>query len=272
MCEQLRIRIFLSGLLWCLMSLTGSAEPSVKPLYQHWEVVARADLVAKAKLHVPIEALRESIRAKKKNDFIKLRADVVEPAKGHFPSQPVLVRYYTGPSESLPSASFLEEHNGDEVVLFLRELAGEDSFADRSPHSAVPFSNDEFSKIAAEVKNQEEIVQTFDQLSVGKATPTDTKVGELLEGLARKQTQEAAWAQLLKLGRQDVPAIVRAMNHHKSVPPFDAYVPNLASDAFEKYRHRSAGSVGDAASILLEHITGESFDMNGWRVWCAYNF
>lgn len=245
----------------------------MKPMHAQWGLVALSDLVARAKLHVPLGELRESIATKKKYDHIKLKVDIEEPVKGHFPSPPVFVRYYTEPSDLRPSATFLEEHNGDEVIVFLLDLAGEDSLAGDTPDALIPFTADDFSKIANEVKNQEEIVQHFDELTIGKATAADAEVRKLFEGLTKKHTQQVAWAQLLKLSRQDVPAIIRVMDDRRRIPDFDAYVPNLAPDAVEKYRHEGATNILEAALTILNHITGVSFrDVHGWRVWCAYNF
>ena len=243
---------FQTTILWLSMSLLASSEPSTKPFYVNWDLVAQSELVARARLHVPLAALRENVSAKKKYDRIKLRVDIEEPIKGHFPPQPVYVGYMSEPPE-YPSASFLEEHNEDDVILFLRKLADEYRFADNAPGAVIAFSSEDFSKVVEEAKNQEEIVEHFDELQVGRVTAGDARVRKLFEGLTKKHTQALAWAQLLKLSRQDVPAIVRAMNDEKQLPFFDAYVPNLAPDAFEKYRHYGPNCVREAASIILEH-------------------
>ncbi|MCW5869515.1 MAG: hypothetical protein KIS61_19820 [Candidatus Eremiobacteraeota bacterium] len=266
-----RSTTFQTSMLWLSLCLACLAEPLTKPIYADWDLVPLSDVVARAKLRVPIGALKENLSAKKKYARIQLKVEIEEPIKGHFPSQPVLVGYKTEPPE-YPLASFLEDHNDDEVILFLTELAGEYRFVSDKPGAVVPFSSEDFSKIVDEAKNQEEIVQHFNELAVGRPTEADAEIRKLFEGLTKKPTQAVAWAGILKLTRKDVPAIVRVMDDPRQVPFFDAYLPNRAPDAIEKYRHEGPSSIREAASIILEYITGASFrDVDGWRVWSVYN-
>lgn len=265
------IRGFQVAALWLLASAGASSQPSMKPFYKHWEMVANSDLVARVRLHVPLSALRTSVAAKERYRYVHLKVDIEEPIKGHFPLGDVPIRYYTGGSEYYPSASFVEDNDGQEVITFLRLWAGGSDFPDEGPDALISFSGEAFSQIEAEVKNQAEIAQHFGELPVGRGTAEDAQIRRLFDGLTGKSTQEVAWGQLLKLSRRDVPAVVRLMNDHRRIPYFGAPLPNLAPDAFEKFRQYGAGSVHEAATHLLDHLTGNSFKDDGWRVWCAYN-
>ena len=243
----------------------------MKPFYKHWEMVANSSLVARVKLHVPLSALRASVAARERYGYVHLKVDIDEPIKGHFPPRDVPIKYYTRPSDYYPSASFLEDNDGQEFIAFLRLWAGEADFTDEGPDAVIPFSGEVFSQIEDEVRNQAEIAAHFEDLSVGRATLEDAKVRKLFDGLTSKSTQEVAWGQLLKLSRRDVPAVVRLLDDQRRIPDFAAPLPNLAPNAFEKFRQYGAGSIHEAATHILNHLTGKSFNDDGWRVWCAYN-
>lgn len=179
---------------------------------------------------------------------------------------------------------FLEKHRGGDVVLFLCQGDSGSYFLTEATASAVvPFNDAEFSTIEREVENQRKIAEEW---PVGDTSAADAKVRKLFRMLTQKETQPEAWEQLLKLSRQDVPAIVRVMSdHQRRIPDFDAFVPTapgvLAPHAGAHYAPRR---VVEAASIVLSYITKAGLwrlnaayerdpfaEVNGWRVWCAYN-
>lgn len=274
-----------------LTPCTASAMPSRKPMHAKWELVAQSDLVARAKLHIPLQALKETSGAEK-YARIDLQAEIEETVKGEPHSRTVLIGYYReDPPGSAPSPTFLEEHDGQEVILFLAQH-GEASAAEPyfftgfTPDALSSFNAEDLSAIASEVKNQQEIAEHFDSLPIGQKNAKDEKVRALLGGLTQRQTQVASWEKLLKLTRRDVPGIVRVMNDRRKVPNFDAYVPNKSPDAFEDNAHYGPTCIVEAASTILHHITRNWFravyngasererieDINAWRCWCAYNF
>ncbi len=75
------------------------------------------------------------------------------------------------------------------------------------------------------------------------------------------------------------------MNDQRPLSEKYAYMPN-PPDFFEAKAQYSPSRIVEAASILLNYITGTSFrsiqnggsereriaDVNGWRTWCHYNF
>lgn len=276
MCDSLspslrpRIGHFQAALLWVWASFAASAQPSLKPLYKHWEMVAKSNLVARVRLRVPLSEMRASVAAHQRYARVQLRMDVQEPVKGHFPPPDLTVRFETGASAHHPSAAFVEEIDGQEVIIFLRVWTGGASFTDEGPDAVLPFSADAFSQIEAEVKNQAEIVEHFDDLPAGQAQSGDVNVRKLFDALTIKSTQEAAWGQLLRLSRRDAPAVVRLLKDQRRIPAFAAPIPNQAPDAFEEFRQLGASSVHEAASNILEHLTGMSFEDEGWRVWSVY--
>lgn len=283
----LRLSVFLPLSLWLSASFVGSAEPSRKPISAKWVLVAKSDLIAKAKLKVPQSVSKESGN---KPGWISLEANIEETAKGQNPGQAVPIRYYTKGPEASPPLSLLEQYNEQEVILFLIEDGGSSEvdrfyyFADRTD-VVVPFSNEDFLTISSEAANQQEIVRHFDELlPVGKLTATDATVRKLFKNLACKQRQEAAWEELLKLSRQDIPAIVRNMNDLGQIPNFDAYLPNPPGGS-EAVAHYGPRRIVEAALLILQFITRLGFrryesdserewlaEINGWRCWCVYNF
>lgn len=282
-----RFFVFSSATLLCFGPAV-SAEPSKKPVSAKWELIARSDLIARAKIEVPLSALNASLEARK-YEFIDLQADVEETVKGSLPQEPVTVRYYTEPSKHDPSARFLEKCNGQEVIVFLVQFDGDVAgicFAGNTPAAVSPFDAREFLTIAREVAQQQEIAEQFDKLPVGKTTAADARVRKLLDGLTRGQTQTAAWEQLLKVPRQDIPAIVRAMDDPRPLAQRDVYVPN-PPDSFESISQYGPPRIVEAASTLLSYLSKiftfraiqnggsereRQADVNGWRVWCHYNF
>lgn len=282
-------RLFLvSSVALLLSSSAVSAEPSKKPISPMWDLVARSDVIARAKLDIPLAVLKASLDTRN-YAYIDLRVDIEETIKGSLPPQPVAVRYFTGPREYSPTAGFLESYNGKEVIVFLLQVdkAGVPGnyFAGATPSAVGPFIAEEFSTVAREVKQQAQIVRQFDELPIGKTAAADALIRELFEGLTSKASQAATWERLLKLSREDAPAIVRVMDDQRPLAERYAYVPT--PDSFEATAQYGPPRIVEAASILLAYLTETSSfrdvynggsererqaDVDGWRVWCAYNF
>lgn len=284
---SLRFFAFATALLM-LSSPAVLAEPSKKPLSRYWELVAQSDLIGRGRLGVPVTELKKSILSKK-YDYIKLTINITETAKGQPPKEPLTVRYFTRPADYSPSASSLEANAGKEVIVFLLHVDRAEEpglyFASHSVDAVRPDNSADFAAIRSEVKNQQEIAQDFGRLPIGKSTGIDERVRKLFDRLAKKESQKAAWEDLLKLTHKDVPSIVRVMDNDRPLAQAYAYVPN-PPNFFEAKAQYGPPRIVEAAAILLNHITGTSFrfvhnggseseriaEVNGWRVWSYYNF
>lgn len=271
------------------MILVSVSAPA-QPISERWELIARADLIGKARLEVPLSALKASLVAKEYVD-LDLHLNLEDTVKGAVPRGPVVVHYYTKPDEFSPTADFLEEHNGKEVIVFLvhsdyREAVGT-YFAGYTPDAVCLFDEEEFRSIALEVAQQEEIALRFgvEALPAEGTTPAERRIRRLFDELTVKETQSEAWAELLRTPRQDVPAIVKLMDDERELAKRRADVPTPHS--FEATAHYGPPRIVEAASLLLTFLTKTtSFrfvfngasererraDVNGWRVWCRYTF
>lgn len=280
----LRSSLMLAAVFWLSAYVGAPVVLSRKPLSSKWVLIAKSDLIVRAKLNIQPHVSKEDQAG---CGWIDLNASIEETVKGHIPGQTLTIRYWET-LEGPPLSSF-EESAGQEVVLFLIEgQRGADRsyyfFADHTPDVVIPFSSEVLSTIASEVENQQEIAQHFNDLPFVTVATTDATIRRMLEGLVQKQTQEAAWGDLLKLSRNDAPAIVRNMIDFRPIPDFDAYLPNPRG-ASEAVAHYSPHRVIEAALLVLQFITQIGFrryesntqqewlsEINGWRCWCAYNF
>lgn len=184
-----------------LSSLSVLATPSKTPLSTHWELVAQSDLIGRGKLVVPVTELKKSIRSKK-YDYMKLKINITETAKGQVPKEPLTVRYFTQPADYSPSASSLEANAGKDVIVFLLHVDRAEEpgyyFAGHSVDAVRPCNSADLAAIRSEVKNQKEIAQDFGRLPIGKSTGADERVKKLFDRLTKKESQKAAWEDLLK--------------------------------------------------------------------------
>jgi hypothetical protein len=277
-----------SAAMLLLCTTSALASPSRKPVSADWELIARSDVIAVAKLNVPLNPLDASL-AQKQYDYINLEVNMKQSIKGT-PHQAELIRYYTEPSRWQPQASLLKKYNGKEVIVFLVHIdnpsvAG-NYFAGATPFAIIPFNAKVLSGISKEVKQQRKIVNQFDseKLMIVQTTTSKARIRKLFDGLTEKQTQVAAWEQLLKLPRQDAPLIIKVMNDQRFLAKDYAYVPTTLG--FEATAQYGPKRVVEAASLLVSYLTKTSSfrtiynggsererlaDVNGWRVWCAYH-
>lgn len=96
------------------------------------------------------------------------------------------------------------------------------------------------------------------------------------------KVQDAAFEELIKLGKLGVPYIVGHLGDMRPLAKQEIILANRASNSFEGVRHYSPDTMHDALSAILNHITGKSFEFvyNGgtpeqreknrrsWINWC----
>lgn len=275
-------RFLILAVISLCLPIAAFAEPSRHPKHERWELIAQSDLIARARLRVPLNALKENLRTGE-HDYIDLQAELLESIKGQFPQRSIRVRYFTEPGDHSPSVKSLEEADGQEVLVFL--LLSDDRgaagwyFAGYTPDAIAPIYAGELSAIAAEVENQEELARCFDTLPAGQPAPSDARIADLLEKLTSADTQPAAWDQLLKLSPRHAAALVRLLNDRRPTADVDFLVPSP-----DHLLHYGPQQIVDAASVVLTGMAHTSFrflynggsdreraaNVNAWRVWSIY--
>jgi hypothetical protein len=271
----------------CICAVPAFALPSTKPLSKDWQLVAKSDIVAWAKINTRWQDL--DIEKAKKSGYFSLSAAVVDLAKGKSVS-PINVRepisldwFATGPSskrqlitkEVLVFLHFVDEFNPHQIY-----------FTDGSAVSLRAFNSYDLRQIKSEVANQSQIVEHFKEFPLARVNSSDEEVRTLLTQLTVKQTQDDAWEKLLRLPKSSIPALVRAMDDRRALASPAIVIPTKPGPRqFEALAHYGPKIILDAVSILLNDKADCNFGqiynggsererqtvLNAWKVWAYYN-
>ncbi len=93
----------------------------------------------------------------------------------------------------------------------------------------------------------------------GERLSMDQRVAALIEQTLNGSTEEQAFAELESLGCAAVPAIIRRMDDHRSLPDPRITLRNKSVNAFEGLRHYGPKQVVDALAAILNQVTGQHF-------------
>jgi hypothetical protein len=262
-------------------------EPSPAPKYEDWRLVAESDLILRAHLTVPVEAIRASVAAEN-YAYLTLRAWIVEVLKGKPNATAVEVRYFTRPNSYSPSPQAVIDLNQKEALVFL--LRSDDPavaglyFAGHTPRALQVIEPDVLKAVREEVQNQQRIIATYPRSKAAQPDAQHQKVRALVQQMLDKRTEEAAFEKLEQMGPVAIPSMIRLMNDRRPVPIQSISLVNKSPDAFEGIRHYGPKVVVDAMAALLEQMTGEHFGIivnggsereraatvHGWRVYLHY--
>lgn len=280
--------VLLAGLATGLIpAVCAGQQPSAVPQYDQWKLVAQSTLILKARLTVPVEAVRESFRT---GDFsyMTFRAVVTEVLKG-LPALPsVHVRFYTRPSTYAPSPQAVIDLHHKEALLFLVQsddpaVAGL-YFAGSTPWALQATDPAVVKAVRSEVQNQRRVLTGYPTSKAAQPDSQHQKVKALIEQMLDRRTQEAAFQKLERMGQAAVPSMIRLMDDRRPLPIQQISLENKSPHAFEGIRHYGPKTVVDAIAALLNQATGESFGLiynggsereraatvDGWRIYFHY--
>lgn len=120
-----------------------------------------------------------------------------------------------------------------------------------------------------------------------RGEPTiEQKVKSLVDQLVIEKTQEQASQDLVELGEEAVPHIVKHLTDYRPLPWQHISLENNFPNSFEGIRHYNPEVVHDALSAILNQITSVHFEFvyNGapqevrvrnaqhWTKWCNKNY
>jgi hypothetical protein len=272
---------------WLAPTVCAAQPPSPVPMYDRWKLVAQSDLILKAELRTPVEAISATL-ASKNYEYVTLHARIVGVLKGTPNSAEVEVKYYTMPASYTPSAQLVIGLDRKLVILFL--LRVDDApvtgwfFAGYNPMALHPADPNAEKAVRDEVANQQRIVAAYPRSKEAVPDSHHQQVLALIRKMLDERTQEAAFEKLERMGKVAVPSMIRLMDDRHHLAVRHIAFKNKFPGAFEAYAHYAPELVVDAVASLLGYITGDDFGdldnggpdwlrartVDGWRVYLHY--
>ena len=122
--------------------------------------------------------------------------------------------------------------------------------------------------------------------SPASSDPMASKVANLANRSVNASSEQQAFDGLEALGPNAVPYIVGHLGDLRSLPDHAMSLSNSSPAAFEGLRHYAPATVHDALSVILNQLTGQSFEFvyNGatasqrksnrvqWQAWCTKSY
>jgi len=281
---ECRVRLLLVLVVGLIPSACRAQRPSTAPKYDQWKLVAQSDLILKAELITPVEAISAAL-ASKYHTYVTLRARIGGVLKGGRPnSAKVEIKYYTKPESYSPSAQDVIGLDRRDVLVFLLQV--EDApigglyFAGSTPKALQLAAPATEAAVRDEVENQRRILAAYAKSKEAQPDPQHKQVQALIQHMLDKRFEQAAFEKLERMGQAAVPSMIRLMDDRRSLPIHSIAFKNKSPNAFEEYAQYGPESVVDAAASLLGYITGEDFGIlnnggserersrtvDGWRI------
>ena len=227
-----------------------------------WKLVGQSNYVVTGIMDVPLKELAQAQRDGR-DRYVSIPVKVSHCLKGQPCPVEMAVRYYSRPSSDSPSLEALASASGKRAILFLVQVddpyANGLYFAGYSAQALQVYSKSIEAQVAKEVAAQSNIDTAISRLYDSKRDPYYAQVKELLDKTTSAATQKHAFEQLENLGMSGVPAMIMLMDDRRPLGEPSISLTNKFPGAFEGMRHYGPKLVIDAASALLNQITGESF-------------
>jgi hypothetical protein len=282
-----RLALVATLTLGLIPAVCAAQQPSAAPQYDEWKLVTQSDLILKARLTVPVDAIREAMRTGN-HSYLTFRATVTGVLKG-LPTLPTVhVRVYTAPAAYAPSPqAVINRHQKDALLFLVRSddpaVAGL-HFAGSTPKALDTIDPKVIKAVLAEVQNQRRILNTFQASRTAQPDTYHQTVKALIEKMLHERTEAAAFQKLEQMGQAAVPSMIRLMDDRRLLPIPQISLENRSPNAFEGIAHYGPKLVVDAMAVLLEAMSGESFGtianggsereraatVDSWRIYLYY--
>jgi hypothetical protein len=262
-------------------------QPGQKPICKDWKLIAGADLIVKAKLHLCRKEI-ELLKKKNQYDYAMVPFDIIAVAKGPANCKTASIRYYLGSNSNCPTPSLIVSLNNKEAILFLKGVESRSTntlyFAGHTPAALTEYEEATYDEVQKEVEQQGTILQKYDTKPLLRGDSMYEQVKQLVDKLTEEKTETPAWEKLVSLPQTSVPALIRAMKDDRKLAFSNVAIPT-AHSGFESIAHYGPTTVMEAISILLVYKTDAGFDyadnvtsdqqrdsnINKWKIWGWYS-
>jgi hypothetical protein len=281
------LAVLLTLVAWNIPSIGSGQQPSSVPKYDQWRLVAQSDLILKAELSAPVDAIRTAV-ASRRYSVLRLHAKVTEALKGRPDSTDIEFAYYPEPVPYSPSPQAVISLDRKQALIFLQQadtptVAGL-YFAGDTPKSLQAMDPAIIRRVQEEYENQWRVIAAWGRSKDAQPDAQQKKVQALIQQMLDKRTEQTAFKRMERMGQAAVPSMIRLMDDRRPLPIPYIDLENKFPGAFEGIRHYAAGEVVDALAALLNQITGEDFGpiynggsererakaVTGWRIYLHY--
>lgn len=253
-----------------------------------WEMVASSHLILTGTMSVPVETLRAEQNSEK-GTYVHIPIAVEERLKGDYTDQTINVQYFTKSHINKGmSPDDLIALNGKQVLLFLILIRGDDPlikeyyFSGMTNKSCLECTPELIGEVHKEIQRQDTILKDYPHWMARENSSMKRTVKKQIAKVLKNPAQGSdVTNQLIALGLEALPSLVRQMEDFRPLQIKDLMLPNRSSNAFEAFAHYKPKAVVDLVSTIATAITGKGFGhlynggsdrerwaaINAWRIY-----
>ncbi len=214
-------------------------------------------LRATVRANDPLDLVRAAERG---GSYLRLKLDVHESLSVVDPDEPLPERMTffaapeTHPHGFHPTANDMRSHLGRERLFLLQRIGDRNFLTDRFRGTSI-FPTEQ----TAALKHLVEEHQNSRTTPLPENLPHDARLAELIDQLMQRHGRAAqdAWSELQRLPLGALPALVRYLDDERALGNQELLLRRGDAQDMTISAHRPK-NVGQAALLLLRHISGES--------------
>ena len=270
----------------CCVVGVGAAGSEIPKHDMLWERVASSHLILTGKMSVPVETLRAE-QGYEKGTYVDIPIAVEENLKGDYTDQTIKLRYYTKSHiYKGMSPDDLIALNGKQVLLFIIQVDDpskkEYYFLNATNKSCLEYTPELMGEIRKEIQRQDTILKDYPHWVVRENSSMKRTVKKQIAKVLKEPDQASEITnQLIALGQEALPSLVRQMENFRPLQIKDLMLPNRSPNAFEAFAHYKPKAVVDLVSTIATAVAGKGFGhlynggsdrerwavINAWRIY-----